>query len=254
MNPLSKLNNLLELIQAYNLAKEKLEEAEKECQRIKFHYNSNALEVFDSTHLEPYIESKLGEKPKHQDGVINSVKNALRTRNSYSVKLKQYKKNRQSIENEYYKEYAEERQKIIDTEKQKQEDAFKTASDIFERLKSPYQQAKEQLELDMTVSGKFKSEDTVKELILYFTEGRVTSMKEAINLWYDEKRKDEQEELEAEHRATMEEYAKRQCEATEDAAESARQAAESASEAAEEARRAREAAQEAVDAVQRESY
>ena len=98
--------------------------------------------------------------------------------------------------------------------------------------------SKKELDSNKTVADIFKTAEKVEKLISYFVEGRVSDMKEAINLWYEE-----------DHRESIEEYARRQCEATEDVAESARQAAESASEAADEARRAREAAEDARDEV-----
>ena len=100
--------------------------------------------------------------------------------------------------------------------------------------------SKKELDSNKTVADIFKTAEKVEKLISYFVEGRVSDMKEAINLWYEE-----------DHRESIEEYARRQCEATEDVAESARQAAESARQAAESARQAAESASEAADEARR---
>ena len=56
---------------------------------------------------------------------------------------------------------------------------------------------------DSTVNQKFKEAEIVQQLIEFFEEGRVESLKEAINLWYDEKRKDEEEERAEAHRQEL---------------------------------------------------
>lgn len=237
MECLIQLQQLLEIIHNYNDTKERLDKAEKVCQEVKFRFPSS-VEQFDKDHFEPYIERKCGKVPIK--GKLNPIKECLRFSNRYSLEKEQYDEERKEAISQYYKEYSEERKKLKDEDEQRKELAKKEANQDFNEIKCSLQQAKNELDSNKTVADIFKTAEKVEKLISYFVEGRVSDMKEAINLWYEE-----------DHRESIEEYARRQCEAAEDVAESARQAAESASEAAQSAQHAADSASEAADEARR---
>ena len=50
------------------------------------------------------------------------------------------------------------------------------------------------------LSNKLKEKEIIEQLIEYFADRRVDTLKEAVNLWYDEKHRKEEAEIEAEQR------------------------------------------------------
>ena len=101
------------------------------------------------------------------------------------------------------------------------------------------------------LSGKLKRKEIVITLLEYFADHRADSLKEAINLWYDEKRKDEEEAKAEAHRQEMKALEEEKVRAAQAAEEYAKMKYEEARDAAEYARQAAEDAQEAADAAQR---
>lgn len=250
---INNLKSLLELLEEHRAAVQFVENAEQDWKDAKFHFPSE-LKAFDAEHLEKYVQNNLGEKPQPESGFwkkgVDSVKGLLNRKSSYKQQLKLYEEKRPFVEKAYYAEYAEERNRIRESDEKKHNEAIQVAEEAFVKAKAEVNQYQKQINANTIVADKFKNIETVSLLIQYLEEQRADSLKEAINLWYDEMRKESEAKKEDEHRAAMEEYARRQCEAAEDIAESARQAAQSAEEASEEARKAREAAEDAKNAAE----
>ena len=84
----------------------------------------------------------------------------------------------------------------------------------------------------------------IEKLIRYFEDKRVDTLKEAVNLFYDEKRKDEEQAREEEHRKQMRELEEERVRAAQSAEDYARMQYDEACNAAEYSRRAAEIAEE----------
>ena len=198
-----------------------------------------AVYRFDETHKDSYIKERVGAAPEQPGGILKLAVPVYRAKKKeYEKKYAEYKMRYSRCEEDYYKEYAVERKKIEETERKEIDISIQSAEKSFEEGKEKLEKAKRELYEDSTLSANLKRQEIVAQLIQYFENGRVSSIKEAVNLYYEE-----------EHRKKIEEFARKQLELTEEAKEYARKAAESAREAAESASAAASTAQEAINRV-----
>ena len=160
------------------------------------------------------------------------------------MQLAGYERLRETTEQEYYSEYADIRTKIEEEEQLNVENRIKTAEKAHKEKKHICDCLDAEINSVDFLSAKFKTQAIVQELLDYFLDDRVDTIREAINLHFEEL-----------HRRKLEEFAEQQVRLTEEAADSAREAADSAREAAESASvaivRAEEAIQIAEDAYDR---
>ena len=117
---------------------------------------------------------------------------------------KEYFEKRTEAEKEYYQLNQKKRDGL-----KKEDEADKT--NRINIAMSRVKQAEEDLssisqvwERYTILPDKLRTTIVIKKLIIFFEEGRVENIKEAINLYYEEEWKEEQERLAAEHRRKME--------------------------------------------------
>ena len=149
-----------------------------------------------------------------------------------------YNEEYSKVEVEYYNKYKEKRDELLSCDVAERE---KATSDLKKELKIALDNQSysyENLQYDNTVVEELKNINDVNAMIEYYETGRVETLKEAINLLFDEKRKDEEEQKQEEYRQEMLRLQREQLEATEEAAYYARQAAVDAEAALKEARNA----------------
>lgn len=136
---------------------------------------------------------------------------------------------------EYYAEFNDAREKLESEEKAAIALEIQLAEADVGKANEVYQVAATILSDNDIVSDKLKDTDVVHALIEYFQDQRADSIKEAVNLYYEE-----------EHRKRLEAFAKEQVRLTAEATEQARLAAISADEAAESAEEAIHRADDAI--------
>ena len=208
---------------------------------------SKHLENYDKNHLEEYIKEKIGEKPIEPDGPIKLLLPVyLIQKAQYDAAIANYIKMRPLAEASYREEFHKKRDELRIMDNEEEEQRLTEGKKRLEVAEERLVCAKEKVSSNTTVSGSLKQKQIIDCLISYLEEGRADNLKEAVNLFYDEKRKDEEAKKAEAHRQEMlaleeekvraaqaaEKYQRLQYEAAQDAAYYAQQAAEEAREAA----------------------
>ena len=225
---LAALKHLLSLIEEENNKKYEYFSAQE---RLKKATNSYAtrLGAFDDAHKPRFIANKIGEKPVKPNGLIKLVVPVYLSQKKKYIEAKEFYDRAYPLAEAAYREkYKDERNVLATQDKVEQAEAITRAQTNVEIAKKNYELAAQVVVEDCTVNQKFKEVEIVLQLITFFEEGRVDSLKEAINLWYDEKRKDEEQERTEAHRQKLLELEEERVRAAQEAEEYAREAAEMA--------------------------
>lgn len=246
---LSKLHTLLKTINEYNLASQKMVKAEKNLMASTLH--SSRLRDFDSIHMEQFIEEKIGPPPTEPNGLIKLlIPVYLIQKSQYDSAHATYDKIRPLAESAYREAFYSEREALRIQDEEEENTKLKEARKALDAAEAKVKEIKQKLDSDSTINSSLKKKEIIEKLILYLEEGRAESLKEAINLFYDEKRKDEEALKTEKHRKEMlaleeekvraaqaaEEYQRMQYEEAQQAAVYAQQAAFAAQDAAEQAK------------------
>lgn len=227
------LKHFLSLIEEESAAQREYALAREHLKNVTDFY-ATKLGAFDEANKPGFIAEKLGEEPVAPHGLIKlAVPVYLSKKKKYNEAKAFYDRAYPLAEAAYREKFNDERAALAAEDKVEQAEAIEKAQAIVDTTKKKYDLAVQALAEDSTVNQKFKEAEIVQQLIEFFEEGRVESLKEAINLWYDEKRKDEEEERAEAHRQELLELEAERVRAAQAAEEYARQAAADAREAAE---------------------
>ena len=196
---LKELENLSDKYETVLSQKEDADEALLSAQN----YFPNRLKSFDDKYKNEFIKNKIGEEPQEL-GKWNPLKLMKNKREEIERLRKEYFEKRNEAKKEYYQLNQKRRDEL-----RKEDEADKT--NRINIAMSRVKQADEDLnsihqvwEQYKILPDKLRTTVVIKKLILFFEEGRVENIKEAINLYYEEEGKEEQERLAAEHRRKME--------------------------------------------------
>lgn len=221
------LQHLRIKVQDLKAIENKLAADDKALRKAQSRYPS-AVEVFDREHKSKYIADRIGDEPQKPAGIIKIVIPAYRAKmKAYEQEHARFLSQYNEAEKKYFAEFSDQRKKIESEEAAEIAFDIQAAEKQFRVTKAECDIARAALEADDLLSEKLQKVEIVDELITYFQDQRADSMKEAVNLYFEEQ-----------HRQRLEEYAREQVRLTQEAAEQARQAAESADEAAASAREA----------------
>ena len=204
------------------------------------------LRDFDNEHKEQFI-SLLVQKPKRipiwmkvLSGFVLlffSIPIFVYDARKYKKAMKIYEEEYLIAETEYFEKYKEERAKLLLLDDEERLIATQELKTELTNALLKQKRAYEILQMDNTIPEKIKNVDDVAALIQFYEDGRVETIKEAINLLFDEKRKAEEALKQEEYRQEMLKMQREQLEAAEEAAYYARQAARDSEMALREARR-----------------
>ena len=246
---IKKLNELLQIIKNYEYAENTYQNANKSLNKAKYNYQSK-LSKFDNEHKDKFIADKIGMRPSKPHGAIKlAVPVYLIKKSKYQNDKENYNRMYPLAEAAYREKYAAERNRLADADRIEQANDIKDKEAKLAISKSELETAKIALDSIDFLSDKLKSKEIVVQLIDYFKDHRVDTLKEAVNLWFDEKRKNDEEEKAAIHRQKMLELEEERVRAAQSAEEYARRKYEEACLATEYARQAAANAQDAMDAV-----
>lgn len=215
------LKELLSQIKHFKAAEKELHEAEESLTMLRKKPLS-AVTNFDDTNKEQYIASRIGHAPDKPKGIIKlAFPMYLAKKKEYKKAYADYMIRYQETEKAYYIEFKDKREKLDSEEKASVAFEIQLAEQTVSKCKEKYQAAATTLNDNDTVSAKLKNEAIIVTLIEYFQDQRADSIKEAVNLYFEE-----------EHRKRLEAFTEKQVQLTAEATEQARLAAISASEAA----------------------
>lgn len=199
---IEKLKELENLSDKYETVLSQKEDADESFLSAQ-NYSPNRLKSFDDKYKNEFIKNKIGEEPQEL-GKWNPLNLMKNKREEIERLRKEYFEKRTKAEKEYYQLNQKKRDEL-----KKEDEADKT--NRINIAMSRVKQADENLnsirqvwEQYKILPDKLRTTVVIKKLILFFEEGRVENLKEAINLYYEEEWKEEQERLAAEHRRKME--------------------------------------------------
>lgn len=192
---------------------------------------------FDIAYKEQYIISKIGQAPEKPKGIIKlAVPIYLSKKKEYDKLYNEYTVRYQLTEQQYYTEYSDQRSKLESDERAEISHCTQLAETEKHEAMEALKTAKKTLAENSLLSDELKTKETVEDIIKYLQNQRVDTIRDAVNLYYEEQ-----------HRRKLEALAEKQVHLAEDAAEYARQAAASAREAANSAQEAITRADEAYN-------
>ena len=207
------------------------------------------VEKFDALHKEEFIKSKVGEKPIHPKKLLAVVVPVyLKKKREYETALEQYNIALNVANQEYYSVFQKERRDLIEQDNREREKAIHDLELKLECIKNEFEATITLINQDDILGRSLKNTSDIRLLIDIFDNKRADSIKEGVNVLFEDKHRKKMEELQAEQvRLTQE--AKEAAESAADSAEEAIGIAKEALERADEAySKAQDAYREAQDA------
>lgn len=215
------------------------------------------LDHFDSTHKAQFIHEKVGEKPTKPTRVLAIVFPIYRKKKKeYAVALEKYNADIQVAEKEYLATFEHERQALTEADNKERETAIQDYTLSIESTEIKLSLLNSQIQNEDIVGASVKNLLDIQQLIGIFDDKRADTIKEAVNVLFDDKHRKKMEELQAEHvRLTKEakEAAERAVKYAEEAIQVAREALDRADEAYYKAQDAYSEAQDAYSEATRHS-
>lgn len=197
-----KLHELLLAIEEYELADQEMFSIQQSLYSPSLQPSN--LKKFDSDHMEQFIEKKIGVRPVEPDGLIKLlVPVYLIQKAQFDVAIATYNKMRPLAEAAYREEYTMQREQLRKQDEYEKNNMLITANNRIAAVKKKLAAAKERIDANNIVSTNLKKKNIIIKLISYFEEGRADNLKEAVNLYYDEKRKDEEDQKTEAYRKQM---------------------------------------------------
>lgn len=195
---IKKLETLESLISSKDNSLKRLGEIENAINSINCSSNSE-LNVFDLNHKSDFINKRVGERPATLNK-FNPLNHFKKRKEEQEQALREYEKKISDATKEYFDFYKKEREQLeVEFERLKEEKIIAYKNDqkeITGILDNTYKSI-ESIDL---ISDALKKHNIIQKLITYFKEGRADTIKEAVNLFYDEEYKEKEAALAKEHR------------------------------------------------------
>lgn len=168
----------------YNAAKAACDEAQSKLY--------TAVPKFDEENMEKYIVGLIGEQPnrqsKRQEGFINKLIQSLGGQN-FKEQETEYIEKREKLEDEYYIRFARQREAVQKEAQTKLDSCIGALADRQRAL----DEARLKIINNGILPGELKTTDTVRKLIQYLEDGRSMTIRQAVNLLYEEQYKERME-------------------------------------------------------------
>ena len=233
-----KLNALRKNFEEYDKAKKEIDRLNNEILKLEKEPLTE-VKKYDSENKSKYIKAKIGEKPVEPSKLVMlAIPLYIKKKNEYDVALKKYQDDYKVAETEYYDEHRSRRKELDAKDRVNRKNAIDKLKKTKQKITEKCSEYKKNIDDEKILGGNIKTYENVCKILGYISDGRVDSIKEAVNLLFEEK-----------HREKIEEFCKKQVEYTKQAAESAAKALGIAEEALETANAAMEYAEEAIDKV-----
>lgn len=244
-NLIIDLRELLLVTKRFEKDKAEFDEAENHLNEAK-QYIPQRLRTFDSQYKEKYISDIVGKKPKPLSK-WNPLNLSKRARVAAKKAEDEYFDKRNHAEKDYLKKYKDKRAQFEKEDNEDKENRITEATRTLEDVRSKLERSKYNWENSIFLASSLRKSDVIEKMITYFNEGRVDTLKEAINLYYDDVYKEEEKKLAEEHRQKLEKLIEAQNKSIQDAIEKAEEAASDAEAALSLANDAMERADEAYN-------
>lgn len=242
-----KLKHILTLLEELEVLQQNEKAAADNCLDVRNNYPFKK-DAFDKEHKDRFIFEKIGAEPVKPNGIIKlAVPVYIAKKNRYKVQVQNYEELYKLAEQLYYETFSEELAVLEQTDKVEQADAILKADQHHRQCLDDIEKCCDNISQNTVIDDSLKTKEIVTKLIGYLTVGRSDSLKEAINLYFDEKRKDDEQKKAEQHRNEMIELEKERVRAAQVAEMYQQMQYEETQRAADEAERAAEYARQAAE-------
>ncbi|AMC94027.1 hypothetical protein AOC36_08515 [Erysipelothrix larvae] len=200
---INQIRRMLVIIQNYEVALERMDSAKRSLVDAE-HYIPKNLKMFDETNKDKYILEQVGDKPKALNK-WNPFSYTQKRKTNMEEANKHYDYKRQLAEKEYYEKYASHRKRLMEEDNAEKMHKIRSAKLEMDASQELFVLTESAWRSETLFPEKIRTSEALKTILELFEEGRVETVKESINLYFDELRKDNEERLAAEHRKKIEE-------------------------------------------------
>ena len=205
------------------------------------------LDQFDSEHKRVFVLKKVGDAPIKPVKVLAIVVPVYKKKKKeYEENLARYNEAVCAAEEEYYTTFGEEREALRQADNKEREDAIQEITSELDKVRNKLDEITKTIEAEDIIGVSLKNVADVQLLIDIFDNRRADTIKEAVNILFEDKHRKRMEELQELHVCLTKEAK----EAAENAEDSAREAIRIANEAMERADEAYSKAQSAYEAAE----
>lgn len=247
-----QLDETLEVSLQYEEALKNVENATKAKTAAEEFVPSN-LSSFDLMNQVQYIQNIVGEEPK-RGSKWNPLNHTKKKKEEVRVAFEDYERRVSKAKEQYYEEYKQKREELLSKDEYEKSQKMKEASELLASANEQKSKTEKSWRGNTLLSERLRHSQTITRLIEYFDDGRVDTLKEAINLYYDDIHKEKESQLAEEHRKRLEEIILDQNDSIQHAINVAEHAQSTASEALELAQDAMDRADEAYEHASSSSY
>lgn len=199
---LDELRKLSEISVGYEKAQLAVKDAKSDLEKAK-NYQPSRLTAFDQANKKKFIVDQVGASPKPL-GKWNPLNLSKKKREAAQDAISEYERQARLVEKSYYKQNENARESLKREDDEDKANRINEANRKLAWAEEKCNLSKSGWELDTLLSERLRNSETINEIIVFFEDGRVDTMKEAVNLFYDERRKNEEARLAAEHRDRVE--------------------------------------------------
>lgn len=191
-----ELENIKDQVLTYEESVARFEQASKKIEEVK-NYEPRRLAEFDAKYFPEFLESKIGKKSEPKEFASfdprRLSKKAVANRNS---EIEKYNSIISQLKRDFELQYESKRQNFKKEDDNEKKIKLQLAEEELQISKEVSESNLQKLECVNLLPKSMFSSTIIAQLIKYFADWRVDSVKEAINLYYDEIwRQEESEKL-----------------------------------------------------------
>lgn len=184
-NIIETLQELKKLVIQYETAVDNFEQSKILLKNAK-EYQPTRLKNFDEEYLPKFIEESIGEKPK-DFGKVDPRKYFKKTTQKKEKVIEEYNQKLKFAKEEFYKKYSEKRELFNKYDCQEKEEKIYIAQEKFDSTKNVLEKESQKIDSVGVLPRMLMSSIIIDKLISYFDNWRTDNLKDAINLYFDEK-------------------------------------------------------------------
>ena len=198
------LRSLLEMVSKYEEISRLVSEREERLEKLET--TTPNLDAFDREYKPAFLADYVGQPPKDvptigKVGMGIGFFPALITQTQVQKhRERNYAKRESEAESIYEERYKTEREERAELDKKYREEETKRISSELMLLLGQQKELKNNIAQNTVIADKFKTSDILQKFLSYVEEGRANDIKEVINIYYDERYKEEEAQKSEEFR------------------------------------------------------
>lgn len=202
-NIIKELKTLQELLISKQSKEESLKEIRKEL-HLNYDIKFNTLGTFDNNNKKNYILSKIGKAPEYIKPKLFLPNLVKKAKEEHQTKVKKYNEDYRKAEIEYYNEFNEIRNKLKNEDENNKKACINKIEANYNKVEKEIKLIINLIEKTTIISKAYWDINSVSKILAYFENKRVETIKEAVNMFHEEKRFEEEKETAQKHREKIE--------------------------------------------------